>query len=196
MGRRLDWQSKQRYPGINEIKVEECLNWTRLDSIADSQFKTGDWHLCIYVHTTSLHSLFSLQQTCKTLGILHGPYTRSLPLGLPSSRGGTMKQSHTTIYLWLWYICKWESEGAVDNRESNIVWGIREAFPEALVIKQKPDQILMWGRGKTMEGFLPEAWPQEELEGCESAGPGQLLPRLAQHSYEQRMRETRMSLDQ
>ena len=47
-----------------------------------------------------------------------------------------------------------------------------------------------------MEGFLPEAWPQEELEGCESAGPGQLLPRLAQHSYEQRMRETRMSLDQ
>lgn len=101
MGRRLDWQSKQRYPGINEIKVEECLNWTRLDSIADSQFKTGDWHLCIYVHTTSLHSLFSLQQTCKTLGILHGPYTRSLPLGLPSSRGGTMKQSHTTIYLFM-----------------------------------------------------------------------------------------------
>ena len=47
-----------------------------------------------------------------------------------------------------------------------------------------------------MEGFLPEAWPQEELEGCESAGPGQRLPRLAQHSYEQRMRETRMSLDQ
>ena len=49
MGRRLDWQSKQRYLGINEIRVEECLNWTRLDSIADSQFKTGDWHLCVYV---------------------------------------------------------------------------------------------------------------------------------------------------
>ena len=42
-GRRLDWQSKQRYPGINEIRVEECLNWTRLDSTEDSQFKTGDW---------------------------------------------------------------------------------------------------------------------------------------------------------
>lgn len=100
-GRRLDWQSKQRYPGINEIRVEECLNWTRLDSTEDSQFKTGDWHLCVYVHTTSLPSLVSLQQTCKTLGILHGPYTWSLPLGLPSSRGSTMKQSHTTIYLFM-----------------------------------------------------------------------------------------------
>lgn len=48
-----------------------------------------------------------------------------------------------------------------------------------------------------MEGFISVAWSQEELHGWEPAGPGQLLPRLAQHSYEQRMcEETRTSLDQ
>lgn len=80
-----------------------------------------------------------------------------------------MKQSHNYlfIYLWLRYVCKGEVEGLVYNRESNLVWGVREGFPEALVVKQKPDQTLKRWRGKAKEGFIPEAWPQEELEGWE-----------------------------
>lgn len=144
---------------------------------ADSQFNVCSWHLCVCVRVSSLHSFLSIQQTyvhrahCARdyirfwefcIGHTHGTF----------SRGGTMKQSHN--YLFMIVIClPRRSWGVMYHRKSNLVWGVREGFSEAWGVNENLtksgcySKTLKKGRGKGEEGFIPEAWPQEELTGWE-----------------------------